>query len=206
MCVDLFPVNCQLCRMPKAILLFDKLSAVEQTSNPRRANTAAKNRTRTWSCLGLCWRYHNFTRQAVFMFCPGLAWLSECHAAHKSKLNAFLSGSSSSKRNLQHVVTREGERERERKGTRRVATVQININHCVIIFCCQLNLSKVFIIHKCKTTFDKSFRPRSAPDKVRDRDRERNSRRAAYLSCVCLRQLLLGPNSNTHLRLPLLHP
>lgn len=65
------------------------------------------------------------------------------------------------------------EKERERKGTRRVATVQININHCVIIFCCQLNLSKVFIIHKCKTTFDKSFRPRSAPDKVRDRDRER---------------------------------
>lgn len=128
------------------------------------------------------------------------AWLSECRAAHKSKLNAFLSGSSStsSKRNLQHVVTRETER--ERKGTRRVATVQININHCVIIFCCQLNLSKVFIIHKCKTTFDKSFRPRSAPDKVRDRERKR---RAAYLSCVCLRQLLLGPNSNT---LPPPHP
>lgn len=80
-----------------------------------------------------------------------------------------------------------------------MATVQININHCVIIFCCQLNLSKVFIIHKCKTTFDKSFRPRSAPDKVRDRERkrERDSWRAAYLSCVCLRQLLLGPNSNT---------
>lgn len=104
------------------------------------------------------------------------------------------------------TLSLEKEKERERKGTRRVATVQININHCVIIFCCQLNLSKVFIIHKCKTTFDKSFRPRSTPDKVRDRDRERNSRRAAYLSCVCLRQLLLGPNSNTHLRLPLLHP
>lgn len=70
------------------------------------------------------------------------------------------------------------------------SAAQININHCVIIFCCQLNSSKVFIIHKCKTTFDKSFRPRSAPDQVK-------TRRAAYLSCVCLRQLLLGPNSNT---------
>lgn len=71
----LIPGQLSAQRMPKAILLFDKLSVVEQTSNPRRANTAARNRTRTRtrtrSCLGL-WRYHNFSGQAVFMFCPGL--------------------------------------------------------------------------------------------------------------------------------------
>lgn len=141
---------------------------------------SVEHRLRHW-----LWRYHNFTRQAVFMFCPDSArLLSECRAAHKSKLNAFLR--SSRKRNhgqsLQHVVT-PGEARREGRGGKRTCPVagQININHCVIIFCCQLNLSKVFIIHKCKTAFDKSFHPRSAPDR-----RQRRRRRSRCLFIVRL--------------------
>lgn len=77
---------------PKAILLFDKLSAVAPTNRSKR--TPKPSASKHCGQVVLLGRYHNFTGQAVFMFCPDcLACLSGCRATHKSTLNAFLSGS-----------------------------------------------------------------------------------------------------------------
>lgn len=133
----------------EAILLFDNLSGCGQGKQAAPASASEDG------------KYHNFrrTRWLVFAFV-----LSQCRAGHKSKLNALLSGSQGAE---------EAGEERASEGkclysahchllwplawTRSFGTPpgtaaqwpgQININHCVIIFCCQLNSSKVFIIHK----------------------------------------------------------